>query len=388
MSVGLLTEAQIRYYQDKAESQRLAKRETEIPRTLIIKRLINWQYKEKLNGIGSYKITIMQSDFENNDIFLERNVRIAIFDFRGLITKIEEKDDKYYILEIQDELYHLTRRIYKIADTAGTGERNQNISPTRKEYVITSSNAVNSYKLTMESIVADANLDSTKPFRWELAKDIPTTAAVNFKANWKTHFEILKIMAVQAGHDIWFEDRLIRIGKRGKTIEPGTDEELYKVLNTKLDIKSFGNIVNVVGSKRNQRNLYKSIDKFVDDDMLYKHERVVSNNKLNTQTGLDFAATKVFDELHTTSPDINMTLLSKSVDKYQIEVGDIIKVIANKPSSTIKGFYRVVSLSRNKTQAKLKLQYSKNGTFIPRVSDSLDIIDALMIKIKDLEIEQ
>lgn len=388
MSVELLTEAQIKYFQEQASANRQSRLQAVLPQTLVIKRLLKWQYKEKLSGIPMYKLTLMQADFGVNDLYLERNVNIQPFGFRGIITKIEEKDDDQYVVEVSSEFWHLTRRIYKIAATLGTVERNMNTDGVRKEYRITTAATGNAYKLMLESILNDANLDSTKPFGWKLSADAPSNSTVNFKANWKSHFEILRTMALQGGHDLWFEDRLVHVGKRGKLVDLESSDKLYTKLTTKTDIKKFGNVVSVVGSKRNGRNLFKSNDDYSNDDMIYKHERVISNNKLAEQTGLDFAALEVFKEMGTITPDINMDVTREVLDKYLLEAGDVIRVIGKRASSHVKGYYRIVEMNRTETKGKLKLQYSRDGKFIPRVMDSLDIIEALMIKLKDLEIEQ
>ncbi len=85
-------------------------------------------------------------------------------------------------------------------------------------------------------------------------------------------------------------------------------------------------------------------------------------------------------------PDVDIDINESFVHKYNIQSGDILKINSNSESQTVKGFYRVINITVAKSKSNLKLQFSKTGKFIPRVSDFLDVLEAIMGRVHDLEL--
>ena len=83
--------------------------------------------------------------------------------------------------------------------------------------------------------------------------------------------------------------------------------------------------------------------------------------------------------------DVVIAVSADTINKYKMESGDIVKITTNTETQTVKGFYRIVDVTQSNSASAIKLQFSKTGKFLPRISDSLNILAAAMTKIHDLE---
>jgi len=200
-----------------------------------------------------------------------------------------------------------------------------------------------------------------------------------------SYYEVLRQVAINSLNDIWFEDNRVYIGTKGKIITLDRDDKIYKKLKSNIDLDTYGNIINIVGAQVGGTNLHTSISA-PQTDLLYDYERVVSNNNLKTQASVDGVASRVLDDFDSINADVKIDIKEETIHKYKMQSGDIIKIVSNSETQTTKGFYRLIDVITSNTKSLLKLQFSKTGKFIPRISDSLDILEATLIKIHDIEL--
>ena len=219
---------------------------------------------------------------------------------------------------------------------------------------------------------------------WRL-DEIPAVSALNFDVKWKSYYEVLKRVAVATANDLWFEENKVWIGVKGKTVELDRNDKIYEKLSTKIDLETFGNIVNVVGGKDGNENVHAMKMK-PKEDLLYNYERVISNNNFKTQDSVDNAVGLVLDDANSIRPDVKLNVSVDVVNKYNLQSGDIIKINSNSETQTVKGFYRIINITVSNLNSTIKLQFSKTGKFLPRISDSLDIFEATILKLQDLEL--
>ena len=335
----------------------------------ILTALVTWKYKDNLNKINELTVTVFKSDIDRSKIFFEREVIVPAFDFRGLITGLTDINDSILQITMHERAWHLTRRLYKIADSL-------------KEYnlVLVSPSDLATF---VQPVLDSANTDM--PFTWVLGEDIPATSDFNFDIKWKTYYEVLRLIAVHSLNDLWFEENKVYIGTKGKSITLDRDDKIYEKLKTNIDLDTYGNIVNVVGAEFGGVNLHTNIIA-AQTDLLYNYERVVSDNNLKSQASVDGVASRILEDFDSITPDVKIEIRNETIQKYNMQSGDIIKIISNSETQTVKGFFRLISVVASNSRSLIKLQFSKTGKFIPRISDSLDILEATLIKLHDIEL--
>lgn len=335
---------------------------------LIFKALQSWSYKDVLNKLNTIVITMLKKDVDLGQIYLERDAYIPAFDMNGIITAISDIDDTFLEITIHEQAWHLTRRMYNIKDEF-------------KEYTISIAESENFNNL-IQGVIDSANLDM--PFNWKLGDDIPKQSEFEFEIKWKNHYEVLQLIALNSLNDIWFESQTVYIGRKGATVKIDSTDKLYQKLVSKIDLETYGNIVNIVGAKEGDINLHGQISND-EIDLNYNYERVVSNNNLTTQNSIDQVKNRMLKEHDSIRPDITLNISEEIINKYNLQSGDVIKINSNTETQEVKGFFRIIELNITDSQNTIKLQFSKDGTFLPRISDSLDILEAALIKIRDIE---
>ena len=214
---------------------------------------------------------------------------------------------------------------------------------------------------------------------------VPATSDLDFDIKWKNYYELFQIIAKETLNDIWFEEDRVIIATKGKTVVPDSNDRIYKKLKSKISLKNYANIVTVVGAKVTGVNVHSTQVDTV-NDFTYQYEKVVSNNNLKTQASVDTVAPRILTEFNSVNPDVTIDISNEIIKKYDLKSGDIIKIIASTSTQKVKGFYRIVSLVHGDDRSIVKLQFSSDGKFIPRISDSLEILNAALIKIKEIEL--
>ena len=237
------------------------------------------------------------------------------------------------------------------------------------------------------NIIAEENSNKVqKIYRWDLGPDIPKTANFEFDLKWKSYHDVLKAMVLNSINDLWFEDRMVRVGKKGKTIAVDSRDKLYSKIKGKIDLKKYGNIVTVVGGKdENKNNLIKKVTN--ETSMTYNYDKVVADNKFNTQDGLNDVANKVINEIDSVNPDVEIEITKELLRQYELESGDVLKINAISFTQQIKGYYRIIKIVLSQENAKITLQFSKDGIFIPRISEYTDLFQGIFTRVKELEID-
>ncbi len=335
----------------------------------ILTALKTWKFKDDLNKINELKVTVFKSDIDRSKIFFERDTFVPAFNFTGLITGLTDINDTILQITMHEKAWHLTRRIYKIGDSL-------------KEYNLSLVDPAD-FATFLQLILDSANTDM--PFTWVLGEDIPATSDFDFDIKWKSYYEVLRKVAVNSLNDLWFEGNKIYIGTKGKSITLDRDDKIYEKLTTNIDLDTYGNIVNIIGAEVGGVNLHTNVIA-AETDLLYNYERVVSDNNLKSQLSVDGVADRILNDFDSITPDVAIAIRNETIQKYDMQSGDIIKIISNSETQTVKGFFRVISVVSSSLRSFVKLQFSKTGKFIPRLSDSLDILEAALIKIHDIEL--
>jgi len=215
--------------------------------------------------------------------------------------------------------------------------------------------------------------------------EVPATTDIDFNIKWKSYYEVFRQIALNSVNDVYFENNRVLFGTKGKTFILDRDDKIYEKLSTKIDLDSYGDIVHVVGAEVGGTNVHANAQA-PETDLLYNYERVVSNNNLKDQAAVDGVVDRVLDEYNSINPDVKIGVTNEIIQKYNMISGDIIKIIGNTETQTVKGFFRLIEVVSASTKSIIKLQFSKTGRFIPRISDSLDILEAALIKIHDVEL--
>lgn len=337
---------------------------------LILNAISSWSLKDSLNKLKSLTVNVVKSDVDLNGIYFERECYVPAFKFRGIITGLIDIDDQTLQIVIQERAWHFTRRIYKIEDEF-------------KEYTV-SIGADDNFKDFVQTVIDSANADM--PFVWKLDvdEDIETTV-VDFDVKWKNYYTVLKQIAVNSLNDIWFENSIVFIGSKGKRIVLDRDDKVYRKLSTKIDLDTFGNMVTVVGAKNGAQNLYASAED-PKHELSYNYERVISNNNLKSQDAVESVKERILGDFNNIVPDVNIDISNEIIGKYKMESGDTIKISANSETQTVRGYYRLIEIILSNSRSSVKLQFSRDGKFLPRISDSFDILEAALLKIQDIEL--
>ncbi len=338
-------------------------------RPLILRELVSWQIKDRLNRLTEVTVVVVKNNVQLSDIYVEREVLVPAFGFEGIITSLVDIHDDTLEITIMEKAWHFTRRLYKIGDSL-------------KEYNLVLVDPA-SLPDFLQLILDSANTDM--PFTWVLGEDIPATSDFDFDVKWKNYYEILRLVAKNSANDVWFEGKKVFFGTKGKQIALDTDDKIYKKLQTKLDLDVYGNIVHVVGAKVGGVNVHASASN-TGTDLQFTYERVVSNNNLKDQTAVDGVVDRLLTEFDTIAPDLTIDITQSTVHKYDMKSGDIIKIISNSQTQKVKGFFRLINVIIGSSKSSIKLQFSKTGQFLPRITDSLDILSAALLKIHDLEL--
>ena len=354
-----------------SQSRGLSAERENLSGPLVLDALSSWKISDRLNKLKQMVVTVSKADIDRSKVFFERDVFVPGFNFRGLITGINDIDDSFLSIVMSEQGWHFTRRLYKIQDGF-------------KEYTL-ELEMEDSLVGFLQEVLDSANEDM--PFDWVLGDDVPESSSFSFDVKWKTYYDVLRTVAINTSNDLWFEEgRVVKFGTKGKSIVLDRDDKIYEKLSTKIDLDTYGNIINVVGAKGDDDTNVHSQTVAPVTDLLYNYERVVSNNNLKDQAAVDGVLGNVLADFDSVIPDVKINISEDIIHKYQIESGDVIKISSNSETQTVKGFYRAVEVSVSSETSFVKLQFSKTGKFIPRVSDSLDILDAIMIKLHDIEL--
>ena len=322
-----------------------------------------------MNKLTEVTVVVVKNNVQLEDIYVERESLVPAFGFEGIITAISDTNDDTLEITIMEKAWHFTRRIYKIADTL-------------KEYNLVLADPA-SLTDFLQLILDSANTDM--PFTWTLGEDIPATSDFDFDVKWKSYYDILRLVAKNSANDVWFEGKKVFVGTKGKQIALDSDDRIYKKLQTKLDLDVYGNIIHVVGAKVAGVNVHANASN-TGTDLQFTYERVVSNNNLKDQGAVDSVVSRILDEFDTITPDVSINITQSTIHKYDMKSGDIIKIISNTQTQKVKGFFRLINVVIGSSSSSIKLQFSKTGKFLPRITDSLDILSAALLKIHDLEL--
>lgn len=215
--------------------------------------------------------------------------------------------------------------------------------------------------------------------------EIPATSTFDFDIKWKSYYEILRAVALNSSNDLWFVNNHVMFGTKGKSINLDREDKIYEKLSTKIDLDTYGNIVDVVGAEVGGINVHATQTNS-ETDLLYNYERVVSNNNLKDQSAVDSVVSRILDDFDSITPDVQIDVNRETIYKYNMESGDIAKINSNTETQTVKGFFRIIEVKTGSRRSSIKLQFSKSGKFLPRISDNLEILEATLIKLHDLEL--
>lgn len=367
-----------------------------IVKTLVLENLLRWKYTDKLNEIVKIDVTIAKNSVDSSEIYFERNCHLPGLNFEGVITGIKDVEDNKLVITVQHEAWHFTRRLFKIEDDF-------------KEYEL-NCNEGQDFKKIIEDIVTSANADM--PFDWKVGPDTVSSGAYSFSVKWKNYYDVFKLIAKHSEFDLWAEGREINIGKKGTTITVDVSDKLYEKLTADFNLDTYGNIINVIGArspdaysassslttteggavtgvsttitKTEGKNLYGHDD--IEHELLYNYERVVSNNNFKTQDSVNDASHRLLKEFYNSNSDVKIDITHDMVDKYDMRSGDIIRIVNNTATQTVRGYYRIMQIRINNRSATIKVQFSRSGKFLTRLFDSEEVLESSLVKIQDIEL--
>ena len=329
-----------------------------------IRDIISYRITSNLSDITKIDFEVANSDLYINNLTLERLIRLPILDTDGIITMIDNQDT---ILKIraQELGWHLTRRIFRHNNNAEFEYNSMNISDL------------------LDIIIASANNDM--PFDWIKGDDI-ATGTVSIKGKYLNHLDVLRLIAKNSANDLYFEGHQIIIGTRGKTVDVSRDSFFFDLLNSLVDLDKYANIVSVIGQADNNgdRNFQERTNMI--HNLTYNYEKVVVDNKLNNDSLLSQTADRLLGEFNVSSPSLQTTITIAKFKEYDIKIGDVLKIVRKLGEVKVRGFYRIVKIAVNSDNAKLTLEFSETGRFIPRLLDTSTVFEKVLEKIRELEI--
>ena len=331
---------------------------------LQIRDISSYAIIDKLNDIVKMNLSVTMSEKYLTNLILERQVKMPVMERTGIITNVK-KDSLFIHLTIEELPWHLSRLIFTYSNS--------------KEFNFTNI----TIETALQRVIDSANLD-TEDENWTLGEDIPT-GNVSIKGKYKKHLDVLRLIAKNSGNDLWFVNRVIYIGKKGKTINVSKDKAFVTKITSEEDLNIYANKVYVIGKDSSGNNLEKTENNTI-HDFTYNYERVIVNNNLVGNDTITGAATRLLQELDVSQPNININITISKFKEYNIITGDILKVIRKIGGVQIQGYYRVIKSKITRESAELTLEYSENGRFTPRLADSGELLEVLLEKVKALEL--
>ena len=344
---------------------------------LVVKRFVN-KFAVDLyalpNGsfINANKIDVSFSARDNNNLYFIVNRNLSIYNTFIKIREVESGG----IEKVADEITNVNQLSPDYASL-------DFVIPVPNVDEANFFHSSNKLKVGFKTMVNQMNED-LNPNKYRKTFKVGNIENGDFKLTYdvkhKKLLEIMKLFAKYGIVDFWLEDDTIHVGKKGKLVEVDeSDNRLFNIVST-FDLNKYGNSIIIHGKGNVQRSMSKE-----DDTFGKKYEQVISNNDLPLET-VESILQRSLDELSTVSPDVTLKLNKTIVDKYSFETGDVIKIFANDITQNVKGFYRIIQLNATDDQYSLKLQFSKDGVFIPRFVDSLDVLETLLQRVQALDI--
>ena len=331
---------------------------------LSVDAISDWSIDEKLNDIFKMRVYVPAEDIYKDNLLLEREITIPIINKRGVITGVGDDNGKLLII-IQGVAWHFKRRIFETGGTTNINVSNASISAL------------------ISTIITHANSDM--PFTW-LKGENALTDTISIKFDNFTHFKALQKIAKESGNDLWFEQDRVYIGQRGKVIDVTGDKVFADKLNNFLDLDQYANSLKVIGKKTGSTRP-EHVSSNENTDLTYTYEKVVVNRDLTSTSTVTEAADRLLDEFNILTPDVKISIPLGKFKEYDIEIGDVLKMIKIDSINKIAGFYRIVKQKITSEKVSLVLEYSDTARFIPRLNDSNDILVALLDKVRQLNLE-
>ena len=190
-------------------------------------------------------------------MILERLIKMPVLGIDGIITQVKnESDNTKLIVTVRELAWHLNRRIFTHSNSQEFEFTNLSISDA------------------VGRVITSANNDM--PFDW-IKGDI-VSGNVNIKGKYKYHLDVLEMIAHESGNDLWFENHLIHIGKRGKTIDVSKDNYFFDLLGGDINLDKYANKVTLV--KKDGDVITQATASDMETNLEYTYEKVVVNNNV------------------------------------------------------------------------------------------------------------
>lgn len=326
--------------------------------------IIKYRITATLNDLLKVDFDVRTSEYYINNLILERSIAFPGINENGIITRIQNKET---ILTItgQEFAWHLKRKLF-----------NHDSSFEFEETDVTIDDI-------LDDVIDSANNDPDTD--WVKGEDI-ADGNVSVKGKYKSHLEVLQLIARNSGNDLWFRGNRIYIGRKGKTINVSTDKYFIDKLSSDIDLDKYANKVHFIGKDTSNNMLEKVATENV-HNFDYEYERAVVNTNVIGDDSVQAGADRVLGELKVESPFLTANITNQKFKEYDIETGDILKIVKNFHGVKFSGFYKVVKYTLDDRQAKLTLEFSEDGKFNPRLLNASDLFDRLLTKIKDIELE-
>lgn len=239
--------------------------------------------------------------------------------------------------------------------------------------------------LIAQDILDHANTDMPSDITWKLGPGFPTDN-ITIEYNYNNHYDALLAIAEHLGKDLFFDNREhnVFIETKGNTFDSAESLQLNITSRPKISTDDFANQINVLGKKTDAgEQLEEKVE--TDTVLRFNYEKVVSNNKLNTQEHVKGVADSLLKEFQKLTPSIKGEMPKELFVKFNLQSGDKIKI--SQPEKKLSGVFRVMTVEVNNTVAKVTMESTETGQVRVRNPSLTDIISDLIKGIDEGNIE-
>ena len=315
-----------------------------------------WKFTDELNQLQKMEFSVVNDEYHRAWTTLRKLVVVEFFKrFEGYITRVTYRSDRIDLV------------IVETARELGYTIFSKNNS-RRVEYTNTAAD-----------VIANDILAGTG---WSLGEDFPTTTC-NIKFEYQNRYNALKRLAEYLNADLWFAERKVYMGIKGKTIDDILDVRIDT--DPEFSDETFYNRIYILGDKTPSGQLEVVVE---DPDSQAEYgeirEMVYVDTSLTNVDWMQQLGSLLLAEASEPSKDIEGTVPYSTAVKYELKSGDIIRIA--EPLKNVQGFYRITKIEGTPTEYRLTLSKvltpqtrMRQMTLTQRVSELQRAVESLQI---------
>ena len=341
----------------------------------VVRDLINYSSSEALNQITQTIFEVTNDDINYSTFPLEGNVIMPITESLGVITKRNNKGSTLeYTAESLD--WHLTRR-FVYHNFEYEYNVNGNII-THMNNLVNSMNTADAVRSGILWSVGDISTDDN-------------SHEVTLEFRNETHHYMLTELAKLYNRDFWVEGYTIYIGLKGKEIDVSKDRFFINNLNSITDLNHYGNIIHGKANSKDVNgdpnpNATASLnDQTIDREFNLDYDRLEVDNASGNANDVIASAKSQIDNPY---PNINLKIPLSKKKEYDIQAGDVLRMIRREGQVAFRGYYRVISISSSKEESTLTLAFRRDAKFTRDNSTISGIVSSIWKRLNKLEKDQ